>query len=418
MDSINSKLDKKVGIVGAGIVGISTAIFLLRRGCDVTLFDKKFLDNPASYGNAGWLSPTSIVPVLVPGIIPKIPKMIFSKYGPLFLRFPGWIKNLPWLLKYLSYANHEKVDYIAQHLKPLLFDTVSMHKQLSTGTKASRWIKDSSLFYIFKNQSDYENDYSWKVRKKFGYGWNEIQKAELQSIYPELDKDYKFGIKIDHAGFISNSKQYLSDLLDEVKNLGGKIIEEEVLDIVLNDDLVVLHTSRDKSFSFDKLALTSGVFSDSLAKKLGSTVDVKSERGYHVEFENSNINLQYPIMNAFMKFGVTPMETGLRFAGLVEFGALNNKPSEKAFERIINSAKEMFPNFSYSSCKKWSGHRPATVDSLPVIGTSELSNNIFFGYGHQHIGLTSGPKTGSILTKAILNDNDVMNLQAYRSDRH
>ena len=78
----------------------------------------------------------------------------------------------------------------------------------------------------------------------------------------------------------------------------------------------------------------------------------------------------------------------------------------------------MFPNFSYSSCKKWSGHRPATVDSLPVIGTSELSNNIFFGYGHQHIGLTSGPKTGSILTKAILNDNDVMNLQAYRSDRH
>ena len=89
MDSINSKLDKKVGIVGAGIVGISTAIFLLRRGCDVTLFDKKFLDNPASYGNAGWLSPTSIVPVLVPGIIPKIPKMIFSKYGPLFLRFPG-----------------------------------------------------------------------------------------------------------------------------------------------------------------------------------------------------------------------------------------------------------------------------------------------------------------------------------------
>ena len=144
---------------------------------------------------------------------------------------------------------------------------------------------------------------------------------------------------------------------------------------------------------------------------------MQSERGYHVEFENPNIHLQFPIMNAFMKFGITPMETGLRFAGLVEFGSLNNQPSEKAFKKIISNAHEMFPKLSYSKIKKWSGHRPATADSLPVIGQSPSSNKVFFGYGHQHIGLTTGPKTGELLSKNILQDNDTPSLESYRGNR-
>ena len=230
MDSIN-KLDKKVAVIGGGIVGISTAIFLLRRGCQVSIFDKKILDKPASFGNAGWLSSTSVVPVLTPGILPQIPKMLFSKYGPLFLRFPGWIFMIPWLLKYLSFSSEEKIDHIAQNLKPLTIDTVSMHKKLSLSTKASRWIKESSFFYIYKNKIDYDNDYSWIIRKKFGYQWKETGLSEIQNIYPDIDGDYKFGIRLDNVGYIANSMQYLSDLIDEVKKLGGTIIEDEVNDI-------------------------------------------------------------------------------------------------------------------------------------------------------------------------------------------
>ena len=416
MDSIN-KLDKKIAVIGGGIVGISTAIFLLRRGCQVSIFDKKILDKPASFGNAGWLSSTSVVPVLTPGILPQIPKMLFSKYGPLFLRFPGWIFMIPWLLKYLSFSSEEKIDHIAQNLKPLTIDTVSMHKKLSLSTKASRWIKESSFFYIYKNKIDYDNDYSWIIRKKFGYQWKETGLSEIQNIYPDLDGDYKFGIRLDNVGYIANSMEYLSDLVDEVKKLGGTIIEDEVNDIEENENNLNVITKNLKNYQFDKCAITCGVFSNKLAKKFGSTVEVQSERGYHVEFENPNIHLQFPIMNAFMKFGITPMDTGLRFAGLVEFGSLNNQPSEKAFKKIISNAHEMFPKLSYSKIKKWSGHRPATADSLPVIGQSPSSNKVFFGYGHQHIGLTTGPKTGELLSKNILQDNDTPSLESYRGNR-
>ncbi len=416
MDSVN-KLDKKVAVIGGGIVGISTAIFLLRRGCQVTIFDKKILDKPASFGNAGWLSSTSVVPVLTPGILPKIPKMIFSKYGPLFLRFPGWIFMIPWLLKYLSFSSEEKINYIAKNLKPLTIDTVAMHKKLSLNTNASRWIKESSFFYIYKNKIDYDNDYSWKIRKNFGYHWKETHSEELQNIYPDLDKDYKLGIRLDNVGYISDSMQYLSDLVDEVRKLGGHIVEEEVHDIEESNEKINITTKNLKNYQFDKCAITCGVFSNKLAKKFGSNVEVKSERGYHVEFENPNIELKFPIMNAFMKFGITPMKTGLRFAGLVEFGSLNNQPSEKAFNKIINNAHEMFPNFTYSKIKKWSGHRPATADSLPVIGPSPDSNKVYFGYGHQHIGLTTGPKTGELISKSILQDNDTISLESYKADR-
>ncbi|NQW06875.1 MAG: FAD-binding oxidoreductase [Candidatus Pelagibacter sp.] len=417
MDSVTNKLDKKVAIIGGGIVGISTAIFLLRRGCEVTIFDKKILDKPASFGNAGWLSSTSIVPVLTPGILSKLPKMIFSKYGPLFLRFPGWISMIPWLLKYLSFSSKEKVNYIAENLKPLTIDTVAMHKKLSLNTQASRWIKESSFFYIYKNKIDYENDYSWTVRKNFGYQWKEVQSEELQNTYPDLDKDYKFGIRLDNMGYISNSMQYLSDLVDEVKKLGGSIIEEEVIDIEEVENKIHVVTKNLKNYQFDRCAITCGVFSNNLAQKFGSTVAVQSERGYHVEFEEPNINLKFPIMNAFMKFGITPMQTGLRFAGLVEFGSLNSEPSEKAFNKIISNAHEMFPALTYSNIKKWSGHRPATADSLPVIGQSPSSENVYFGYGHQHIGLTTGPKTGELLSKSILQDNDIIPLNSYKADR-
>ena len=154
---------KKIAIVGAGIVGISSAINLARRGCDVTLIDRDFKGKPASYGNASWLSSVSITPVLMPGMIKKIPKLLFSKDGPLFLRFPGFLKIIPFLTKYLSYAKKEKVDHISKNLAYLLKDSVNEHKELAKGTKATQWIKDSPYFFIYKNKKDFLKDFGADV---------------------------------------------------------------------------------------------------------------------------------------------------------------------------------------------------------------------------------------------------------------
>tara|TARA_B100000073_G_scaffold101981_1_gene81373 strand:- start:3261 stop:4496 length:1236 start_codon:yes stop_codon:yes gene_type:complete len=408
---------KKIAIVGAGIVGISSGIYLAKRGCDVTLIDKDFKGKPASYGNASWLSSPSITPVLMPGMVKKIPKLLFSKDGPLFLRFPGFIKIIPFLLKYLTFANKHKVEHISENLAYLLKDSVNEHKQLAEGTNATKWIEDSPFLFIYKNKKDFINDeYTWSLRKKHGFKLIEVEYEELKTLVPGLSQEYKFAIKIDNLGYISNSQNYLDDLLEGFKKLGGKLIQDEVYDIYEKEDLVQV-VGREKSLLVEDIIISSGVYSDKFAKKFGVTVPVQSERGYHLELFDTDIKLKYPIMNGYLKLAITPRPTGIRFAGLVEFGSLNSNPNPKAFELLMRNAKSMFPGIKFNTKQEWSGHRPSTVDSLPVIGSSSVNKKIHFGYGHHHIGLTGGPKTGKILSKTILRDNERLNIEAFDPSR-
>ena len=408
---------KKIAIVGAGIVGISSGIYLAKRGCDVTLIDKDFKGKPASYGNASWLSSPSITPVLMPGMVKKIPKLLFSKDGPLFLRFPGFIKIIPFLLKYLTYANKNKVEHISKNLAYLLKDSVNEHKQLAEGTNATKWIEDSPFLFIYKNKNDFINDeYTWSLRKKHGFELIEVEQEELRSLVPGLSSEYKFAIKIDNLGYISNSQNYLDDLLDGFKSLGGKLIQDEVLDISEKEDLVQV-VGREKSVLVEDIIISSGVYSDKFAKKFGVKVPIQSERGYHLELHETDIKLKYPIMNGYLKLAITPRPTGIRFAGLVEFGSLNSNPNPKAFELLMRNANSMFPGIKFKTKQEWSGHRPSTVDSLPIIGSSSVNKKIHFGYGHHHIGLTGGPKTGKILSKTILRDNEKLDIESFNPSR-
>ncbi len=410
---------RKITIVGAGIMGISTALNLIRRGCDVTIIEKEIDGESASFGNASWLSAPSITPVLTPGAIYKIPKMLFSSNGPLFLRFPGVIKILPWLLKYLTYSTAKRVNHISKHLEPLLRNSIDEHKKLAEGTNALQWIKEAPYLYLYKNKQDYLKDsFSWNIRKNYGFNLIDIQSDELHELVPALSKEYTFAIKIENQGYIINSKKYLKDLLEGFKDLGGKIIEDEVIDIISNEKNIKAKTNNNEILS-DDIVIAAGVFSDTLSKKYGANVPLQSERGYHLELRKTNIELKYPLMNGYLKLAITPKPTnGIRFAGLVEFGSLKSKPNPKAYDLLLKNAESMFPGISYGEKSEWSGHRPATIDSLPLIGKSPIDEKVFFAYGHHHIGLTAGPKTGEIVAKSILRDNNQIDLTPYKPNRY
>ena len=408
---------RKIIIIGAGIMGIASALNLIRRGCDVTIIEKEIDGQPASFGNASWLSAPSITPVLTPGAIYKIPKMLFSKNGPLFLKFPGTLKIIPWLLKYLTYSTFEKVNYISEHLAPLLANSVTEHKNLAKGTEAEKWIENSPFLFIYKNKSDFISDsFTWNIRKKHGYKLIEVDENELQELVPDLSSEYSFAIKIENQGYISNSKKYLSDLIEGFKNLGGTIIEEEVKDILSYENKIKIET-KENNFICDDVVITAGVFSEKLSKKYGANVPMQSERGYHLELSGTNIKLKYPLMNGYLKLAITPRPSGIRFAGLVEFGSIDSNPNTKAYDLLIRNAKSMFPEITFKEKQEWSGHRPATVDSLPLIGPSQINEKVFFAYGHHHIGLTAGPKTGELISKSILRDNHQIDLTPYKPNR-
>jgi len=410
-------LKKTIVIVGAGIMGISSALNLIRRGCDVTIIEKEIDGQSASFGNASWLSSPSITPVLTPGAIFKIPKMLFSRDGPLFLKFPQTLKIMPWLIKYLTYSSEEKVNYISKHLTPLLANSIDEHKKLAQGTNAIRWIKESPFLYIYKNKTDYIKDsFTWNIRKKHGFKILEIEKDELDELVPGLSKEYTFAIKIDKQGYISDSKNYLNDLIEGFKKLGGKIIQDKVIDILSDEKKISIKTEKSEIL-VDGVVIAAGVYSDKLSKKFGANVPLQSERGYHLELSDTNVKLNFPLMNGYLKLAIAPKPSGIRFAGLVEFGSLYSEPNKNAFDLLMRNAKSMFSGITYQEKKEWSGHRPATIDSLPLIGKSSKDEKVFFAYGHHHIGLTAGPKTGELVSKCILSDNDQIDLNHYKPNR-
>ena len=205
-------------------------------------------------------------------------------------------------------------------------------------------------------------------------------------------------------------------LIEVFKNFGGTLIEEEVKDILSYENKIKIETKENK-FICDNVVITAGVFSEKLSKKYGANVPMQSERGYHLELSGTNVKLKYPLMNGYLKLAITPRPSGIRFAGLVEFGSIDSNPNTKAYDLLIRNAKSMFPKITFKEKQEWSGHRPATVDSLPLIGPSQINEKVFFAYGHHHVGLTAGPKTGKLISKSILRDNDQIDLTAYKPNR-
>ena len=165
------------------------------------------------------------------------------------------------------------------------------------------------------------------------------------------------------------------------------------------------------------MVIAAGAWSATLVKKLGSIVPLEAERGYHITLTNPGIMPTGPVMATFGKFIATPMSMGLRLAGLVEFGGLEAPPDYARAETLLKHAKILFPDVQTKEYTMWMGHRPSLPDSLPVIGRSPNFDNVYFAFGHQHLGLTMGPKTGRLITALMQGKNPNIDLSPFRVDR-
>ena len=410
-------IDEKnhVVVIGAGIVGVSTAIWLLRKGASVTLVDRHLpgSDKAASFGNACMLAAVSVTPVTGPGLIPKSPKMLFDPDYPLFLRWAYLPKLTPWLLKYLSNANEKDTRRIASGIAQLTYDTVAQHKALAEGTAAAAWIRDATYSFVYPSRKAFEkDDFVWKLRKEAGFEPEVLDGDDAHDFEPNLSRDLScLAVMRDH-GYIRNPGAYIADLAQEVERLGGQFKQASVEDFALRDGKVHQVITDEGAIACTHVVLASGARSRSLSKKLNFSVPLESERGYHVEFTVPDNGPSSPLMVTTGKFVATPMANGLRCAGVVEFGGLQAGPSEAPLKLMRKKIKETFPNLTFQEEKTWLGHRPAPSDSLPVIGEISKSG-IFAGFGHHHIGLTSGPKTGRILAGLITGQNHEADLSPY-----
>jgi D-amino-acid dehydrogenase len=410
-------MTRHVVIIGAGIVGVSTGIWLRRAGIDVTIIDRGAPGTGTSHGNAGILAACAMVPVTAPGMIRKAPGMLLNPDFPLFLRWGYLPRLVPWLRKYMSHANDADTRRIAQGLTPIVSDSVEQHKSLCNDLGLGDWVKDSDYCFAYTDRAVFDAEaYTWGLRKEAGFVPELIEGQDVKDYEPTLGPDITFVAKMKNHGFIRNPGGYVQALAKAFEGLGGKIMQTEVKDVEMIDGKATGVQTAQGMVACDDLVIATGVWSKTIMKKLGVDVPLESERGYHIVFEDASGGPSRPFMIASGKFVATPMDQGLRCAGIVEFGGLEAGPSKAPFDLLRRQAAKAFPNLKATNEIEWMGHRPAPSDSLPLIGQVGDSR-VFTAFGHHHIGLTGGPKTGRMVAGLIAGEQINTDLRPYDPQR-
>ncbi len=409
---------KTVAIIGAGIVGVSTAIWLQRAGHTVILIDRKGPGEGTSHGNGGVLASCSIVPVTVPGLLRKAPRMLFDPNQPLFLKW-GYLPTLaPWLVRYLGHANADAVHRRAAALAPIIGDSLAEHQALATGTGAEKWLRPSDYLFLYTDRRHYEGDaFGWSVRAGHGFKWDILEGDALRAYDPAFSPALGCAARFKDHGLISDPGRYVKDLAAHAEAGGARLLIGEVTDIAREGGRVTGVRVGGETLPCDAVVLAAGVWSKPLAERLGLRIPLESERGYHLELWEPSVMPRSPVMVASGKFVAAPMEGRLRLAGIVEFGGLDAPPSRAPFALLERSIRAAIPGIAWKKTVEWMGHRPSLSDSTPVIGPVPGVAGAFLGFGHDHVGLTGGPKTGRILAQLIGGTAPNLDLAPYAPER-
>ena len=406
----------KIGIVGAGIQGISNALFLQKKGFSVTIFDRDEPGSPAaSYGNAGHFSPYASVPINRPDVLTDVPAMLLSTTGPLALKWNYVPKMIPWFLQFIRNCTTKRMMHTAKNMHQILDLALPAYDELFDEIELGGLVEKKGILYIWNDQSLKSRELEIKVRNELGVDQQVVTPKEIHDLEPNIKPIYHGGVYYQHGRHARNPKKILLKLYDLFLKKGGKFLKMNITDINFNEEKPVIK-SETQSFLFDKIVIACGSFSKKLTDNLDEKIPLDTERGYHVHFKNCDHLLSRPVIFQNRGFGITPMEQGLRVVGTVEFGGLDNPLSKSRVKNLINNAKYMMGDLPEHE-DEWLGFRPTLPDYLPVIGPSKKYKNVFYCFGHHHLGWTLGPISGKIISGMIAEENTNLDLKPYSSLR-
>ena len=406
----------KIGIVGAGIQGISNGLFLQKKGFDVTIFDRDEPGSPAaSYGNAGHFSPYACVLMNRPDILADVPAMLLSSTGPLALKWSYVPKMIPWFLRFIRNCTTKRMMHTAKNMHQILDLALPAYDELFDEIDLEGLVEKKGILYIWNDQSLKSRELEIKVRNELGVDQQVVTPKEIHDLEPHIKPFYHGGVYYQYGRHARNPKKILLKLYNLFLKKGGKFLKMNVQDINFDGDKPAIKTETQR-FIFDKLVIACGAFSKRLTDNLDEKIPLDTERGYHVHFKGCDHLLNRPVIFSNRGFGITPMEQGLRVVGTVEFGGLNNPLSKGRVKNLINNAKYMLGDLPEHE-DEWMGFRPSLPDFLPVIGPSKNHKNIFYCFGHHHLGWTLGPISGKIIAGMIAEENTNLDLKPYSSLR-
>ena len=405
-----------VGVVGAGIQGVCIALCLIQKGFKVKLIDRDEPGNSASYGNAGHFSPYASLQMNRPDILADIPAMLLSSTGPLSLKWNYVPKMIPWFLKFIKNCSKKKMMHTTKYMHQILDLALPAYDELFQNIDLSGLVETKGIIYFWTNKDLKSRELEINMRKELGIKQKILTPHEIHDLEPHIRKIYHGGVLYPQARHTRNPKKILLRLFESFIKQGGIFEKQNVEKINFSPDKKPIIETNLNSYTFDKAVIACGAFSKKLTDQVNEKIPLDTERGYHIHFRGYDHLLSRPVIFLNRGFGITPMEQGLRVVGTVQFGGLDNPPNKKRIINLVNNAKYLLPELE-DHYDEWLGFRPTLPDFLPVIGPSKNNKNLFYSFGHHHLGWTLGAISGKIVAGMIAGENSNLDLSPYSSLR-
>lgn len=405
-------------VIGAGIVGVCCALYLQRDGHRVTLIDPKGPGNGASFGNAGNLGWASCVPAAMPGVLKKVPQMLFDADAPLKLHWGHVPAAAGWFARFIANARPSRIEAIADARQALLSRLHEGYQPLLEDAGAEDLLDYSGLLMTWESEEAYAGAaYALELRRRRGVPMDVLDGNEARQMEPALTPAIARAVHFPRLAHVVNPLRLTETLARHFEQRGGRLLRETARGFEMGPIGPVAVTTDGGRRAADRFVVAAGVWSKHLARQLGTRTPIEAERGYHTVFGDPGIALRAAIMSADRYIAVTQMETGIRATGVAEFADPERPADMRYAEMVQRRAQGLLPGLRDGQRTQWMGPRPSHPDSLPALGRSPRFPNVVFAYGHDHIGLALGGITGRIVSDIVAGRPAPVDLTPYRPDR-
>jgi len=408
----------RVHVLGAGIVGTCCALALQREGFAVTLVDRDEPGRGCSFGNAGIIHTGGCIPLATPGMLGSVPRMLLDPDSALVIRWRHLPRLLPWLLRMLSCARASRVREISRAMAALSTLARQAYEPLIAEAGADALLRARGELHVYRTRAAFDAARAeMEVRRGFGIPVQDLQGGEIRELEPALSPALIHAHYQPASAFVTSPLRLVQSLAHLFVRNGGTLVRAEVLRTSRRTGGgALLHTTAGV-LDAARLVLCAGAHSRPFAAAFGADVPLETWRGYHIMAPGGSVPVNGVVVDGDMHFAVTPMEDGLRVAGLIELASLDAAPNYARADLFVRLARGLFPAFPDQVDSRWMGHRPGMPDTLPVIAPAPAHPGVWLAFGHGMLGLTLGAVTGTLVADMVSGRTPRVDLSPYGADR-
>jgi D-amino-acid dehydrogenase len=407
-------------IIGGGIIGLCSAYYLQKEGHHVTIIDQSNMDAGASYVNAGYLSPSHIIPLSAPGVMKKGLKWMLNPASPLYIKPRLDSDFIKWTLAFNKSCNANNVEKAIPAIKGITLLTQDLYEDIKREENFSFHYENKGLLMLCQTEKMLDEEIETAhLAKREGLDVNEISKEELHELEPNATFNIK-GATYYKCDSHMTPQEFMTEMKAHLKAVGVTFfLNEKVEDLIVNNNKIEAVKTKNRTLKADEFVLAAGSWSSLLSKKLGLKLLLQAGKGYRIN-TTQNTGITIPSILAEAKVAVTPMNGFTRFAGTMEIAGINDNINTIRVEAISNAASNFYPNVTLTQEEKndaASGLRPVSPDGLPYIGKSSKCENLTIATGHAMMGLSMGSATGKLVSEIISEKKTTLNLNPFHPDR-